>query len=99
MQAKVIGKRMLVKPLEKETTKSGLVMVREKDDYSARAIVVLKGTKEDEHSKHVSIGDVISIAHPTGTKVVYQGQDHRLIDCDAVFIKWEGHPDQKKPHL
>ena len=106
MKIEIKGKRLLVEYMEKTTPKGLLIVPKNenKDEYTKRAKVLLMG-KKDEYTENINPGDIVYVAHPTGTLFDYvAGMDCQIIDNDAVFAKeipetvnngmiFQGHPE------
>jgi chaperonin GroES len=88
MKFKPLGARVMLKEVEREeTTESGIVLPDTAREKPQTAEIVAVGAHEDVK---VSVGDVVVVRKYSGTEVVLDGEEHRIVDAEDILGVVEG---------
>jgi chaperonin GroES len=90
---RVLGERVLVKPMEAETTSGGIHLPQSAQERPQRGEVVAVGAgkaadDDDEATPiEVEVGDVVIFAKHSGTELTIDGEDYLVLDADRIYAK------------
>lgn len=89
---RVLGERVLVKPMEAETTSGGIHLPESAQERPQKGEVVGVGagnTADDDDATpiEVEVGDVVIFAKHSGTELTIDGEDYLVLDADRIYAK------------
>jgi len=85
MKAKLPTDRLIILPVpEKDTTESGLFIVRFKKESMRKGIIVSRGTSVE----HFKDGDTVLYNH-VGSEIEIDGQKHIIIQQDQIITGFD----------
>lgn len=87
MTIEPMGPRVLIKPLEQETTtKSGIVLPDSVKEKPQQGLIEAIGT-EDEMVTDLEVGDRVLFAKYTGNEITIDGEDYIIMEEGDVLAR------------
>jgi len=88
----VLGERVLVKPLDAESTSGGIYLPEAAQEKPQRGEIIAIGTAQtvdaDEGAEFdAKVGDVVVFAKYGGTELTVEGEDYLVMDFDQILAK------------
>ncbi|MCP4417696.1 MAG: co-chaperone GroES [Chloroflexi bacterium] len=82
-----LGARVLIRPLEKETTtKSGIILPETAKEKPQQGVVEAIGT-EEEMMTDLAVGDKVLFAKYTGSEIQVDGTSYLIMDEGEVLAR------------
>lgn len=82
-----LGARVLIRPLEKETTtKSGIILPETAKEKPQQGVVEAIGT-EDEMITDLTVGDKVLFAKYTGSEIEIDGTSYLIMEESEVLAR------------
>ncbi len=87
MMIEPLGPRVLIRPLEKETTtKSGIILPETAKEKPQQGVVEAIGT-EEEMLTDLAVGDKVLFAKYTGSEIQVDGTTYLIMDEGEVLAR------------
>jgi chaperonin GroES len=87
MKIEPMGARVLIRPLEKEsTTKSGIVLPETAKEKPQQGVIESLGS-EEEMMTDLAVGDTVLYAKYTGTEIELEGTKYLVLEENDVLAR------------
>ena len=90
VKIKPLGDRLIVKPIERETMKGGIIIPDTAKEKPQEYVVVALGTgKNDDNGNKipfdVKVGDIVLTSRYGGTEVKVSGKEYKVVNQEDIL--------------